>query len=66
MENQFQALMDNIEDQFKDRASMTNEELVEYMEAQKFKQYEQTKVNVPFRERVIGLLKEAMSKNVIV
>ena len=58
--------MDNIEDQFKDSPSMTNEELVEYMEAQKFKQYEQTKVNLQFRERVIGLLKEAMSKNVIV
>ena len=59
-------MMDNIEGQFKDTPSMTNDESVKYMEAQKFKLYEQTKVNLQFRERVIGLLKEAMSKNVIV
>lgn len=58
--------MDNVEDEVNETKTMTTEELAAYAESQKFQLYEQTKVNLPFRERVIGLLKEAMSKNVIV
>ena len=58
--------MDNVEDEVNETNTMTTEELTAYAESQKFQLYEQTKVNLPFRKRVIGLLKEAMSKNVIV
>ena len=53
-----------VEDQVKNTKTMTTEELAKYTEAKKWERYEYTKVNVQFRERVLGLLKEGISKNI--
>ena len=57
--------MDSAGEQFSNAKNMTTEELEKYVEAKKWDRYEQTKVNVPFRERVLGLLNEGLAKNII-
>ena len=55
--------MDSVEEQVVDTKNMTTEELEKYHEAKKWERYEYTKVNIPFRERVLGLLKEGLEHN---
>ena len=55
--------MDSVEEQVANTKNMTSEELEKYHEAKKWKRYEHTKTNIPFRDRVLGLLKEGLDRN---